>query len=36
LPIERLVSVASDTVDRLRSANMAGEVSLHLEWLVDA
>lgn len=36
LPIERLLSIASDTADRLRSARMVGEVGLHLEWLFDA
>lgn len=32
----QLLSLASDTSDRLRSANLVGEVSLHLEWLEDA
>lgn len=36
LPMERVLSIASDTADRLRSAGLAGDVGLYLEWLADA
>jgi hypothetical protein len=36
VPIERLLNIASDTAERLRSAELIGDISLHLEWLVDS
>ncbi|MPS66924.1 MAG: hypothetical protein E2586_00295 [Novosphingobium sp.] len=34
--IERLLNIASDTAERLRSAKLTGDIGLHLEWLIDS
>ncbi len=35
LPVDRLLTVMSDTATRLQSADLVGEFGLHLEWLAD-
>jgi hypothetical protein len=36
LAMERLLTLASNTAERLRLTDLTGEVGLHLEWLSDA